>query len=145
MTKLEETVFIGNVFPTRTRDNPNQGRVYDPEGICPCLNGTMGGNRQPCVVLKAGKDGSYPEKGIARVMDINEDMYVRRLTPKEYFRLMGFDDKDVDMLAWNGISNSHLYRMAGNSVVVPVMEAIMENLFLNERTRNEEVERENRI
>ena len=79
------------------------------------------------------------------MIDTNEDMYVRRLTPKEYFRLMGFDDKDVDMLIWNGISNAQLYKMAGNSVVVNVMEAIMGNLFINERTRNEDVLNKNRI
>lgn len=40
---------------------------------------------------------------------------VRKLTPKEYFRLMGFDDADIDLLVRNGISNSQLYKMAGNS------------------------------
>lgn len=47
---------------------------------------------------------------------------VRRLTPKEYFRLMGFDDADVDLLVENGISKTQLYKMAGNSIVVNVLE-----------------------
>lgn len=34
--------FLGNIFPTKTRKNPNQGRVYDPQGVSPCLN-TVGG------------------------------------------------------------------------------------------------------
>ena len=42
-------VQIGNCCPTRTRDNPNQGRIYDTEGISPALNCMGGGNRQPCI------------------------------------------------------------------------------------------------
>lgn len=41
---------IGNCCPTRTRDNPNQGRIYDTQGISPALNCMGGGNRQPCIV-----------------------------------------------------------------------------------------------
>ena len=42
MMDMDEIIFLGNIMPTRTRDNPNQGRVYDPHGIAPCLN-TVGG------------------------------------------------------------------------------------------------------
>ena len=41
---------------------------------------------------------------------------------------MGFDDNDVDILIENGISNTQLYKQAGNSIVVNVLEAIFENL-----------------
>ena len=44
---------LGNVFPTKTRDNPNQGRVYDENGLSPALNCMGGGNREPCVVVNA--------------------------------------------------------------------------------------------
>lgn len=40
---------IGNCCPTKTRDNPNQGRIYDTEGLSPALNCMGGGNRQPFV------------------------------------------------------------------------------------------------
>lgn len=43
---------IGNCCPTKTRDNPNQGRIYDPNGIAPGLNCMSGGNRQPFVAVK---------------------------------------------------------------------------------------------
>lgn len=51
------------------------------------------------------------------------------MTPKECFRLMGFEDKDVDILVENGISKTQLYKMAGNSIVVNVLEAIFEKLY----------------
>lgn len=46
----------------------------------------------------------------------------RKLTPKEYFRLMGFSDSDYELLATNGISKTQIYKMAGNSIVVTVLE-----------------------
>ena len=51
----------------------------------------------------------------------NNALGIRRLTPKECFRLMGFDDEDVDVLMANNISNTQLYRMAGNSIVVDTL------------------------
>ena len=41
---------IGNCCLTKTRDNPNQGRIYDTDGLSPALNCMGGGNRQPFVV-----------------------------------------------------------------------------------------------
>lgn len=92
---------MGNVFPTKTRKNPNQGRVYSPEGLAPCLNTT----------------------------GVQDGLAIRKLTPKECFRLMGFDDSDVDLLMQNGISNTQLYKMAGNSIVVNVLEFIFCQIF----------------
>lgn len=57
-----------------------------------------------------------------------EGVRIRRLTPKECFRLMGFDDEDIDVLIENGISNTQLYKQAGNSIVVNVLEAMFDNL-----------------
>lgn len=54
---------------------------------------------------------------------------VRKLTPKECWRLMGFDDKDIERAQAVGISNSQLYKQAGNSIVVDVLMAIFKNLF----------------
>lgn len=54
---------------------------------------------------------------------------IRKLTPKECFRLMGFDDKDCDILASNKISNTQIYKMAGNSIVVDVLEEIFVELL----------------
>jgi DNA (cytosine-5)-methyltransferase 1 len=50
--------------------------------------------------------------------------HIRKLTPKECWRLMGFTDKDVDSAVAVGMSNAQLYKQAGNSIVVQVLEAI---------------------
>lgn len=57
---------------------------------------------------------------------------IRKLTPKECFRLMGFEDKDVDILIENNISDSQIYKMAGNSIVVNVLEAIFKQINLSQ-------------
>ena len=84
-------------------------RVYSPEGISPTLTTCGGGNTQ---------------------VKIQEKYNVRKLTPLEYWRLMGFDDEDFYKAQNIGISNSQLYKQAGNSIVVKVLEKIFLNLFL---------------
>jgi DNA (cytosine-5)-methyltransferase 1 len=54
---------------------------------------------------------------------------IRKLTPRECFRLQGFPDSEFDKLVSAGISNSQLYKMAGNAVTVNVIEAIGERLI----------------
>lgn len=55
-------------------------------------------------------------------------MRIRKLIPKECWRLMGFDDFDFDK-AQKVNSNSQLYKQAGNSIVVNVLEAILKELL----------------
>ena len=45
------TRLLGNFMPTKTRENPNQGRIYDPDGIAPCLNRMEGGGREPHIAV----------------------------------------------------------------------------------------------
>lgn len=52
---------------------------------------------------------------------------IRKLTPLECFRLMGFDDEDFNKIT--GISNTQLYKQAGNSIVVDVLVHLFESLF----------------
>ena len=54
---------------------------------------------------------------------------VRRLTPRECWRLMGFDDDDFDK-ASKMCSDTQLYKQAGNSIVVDCIECILKNLLI---------------
>lgn len=56
------------------------------------------------------------------------NLRIRKLTPKECFRLMGFNDEDFEKAAAVN-SNTQLYKQAGNSIVVDVLENIFESLF----------------
>ena len=62
----------------------------------------------------ARDDGKYP---------------ARRLTPRETWRFMGVSDSDFDK-ASKLVSNTSLYKQSGNSIVVPVLEAIFKSLLL---------------
>lgn len=54
---------------------------------------------------------------------------IRKLTPKECFRLMAFSDEAFDKAKAAGVSNSQLYKQAGNSIVVDVLYYIYRNLY----------------
>lgn len=62
---------------------------------------------------------------------IGTNYRIRKLTPKECWRLMGFDDSDFEK-ASKVNSNSQLYKQAGNSIVVNVLEGILRNLLLDQ-------------
>lgn len=59
---------------------------------------------------------------------LSDNTLVRKLTPREYWRLTGFTDTDFDKAA-KVCSNSQLYKQAGNSIVVQVLEGILKNLI----------------
>lgn len=54
---------------------------------------------------------------------------IRKLTPRECFRLMGVSESDIDKIQSAGISKTQQYKMAGNSIVVDVLYYIFKNLF----------------
>lgn len=65
-----------------------------------------------------------------------QPLRIRKLTPKECWRLMGFDDEDF-INAEKVCSNSKLYKQAGNSIVVDVLMAIFKELLIPQKTRSE--------
>lgn len=90
-----------------------------------------------------GVDLSYPDsktrrgrvgRGVANTITANtsmgavQGMRIRRLTPKEVWRLMGRTDEDFEK-AEKVCSNTQLYKQAGNFIVVPVIEAIFKQLL----------------
>lgn len=63
---------------------------------------------------------------------IGTNYRIRKLTPKECWRLMSFDDSDFDKAKASGVSDSQLYKQAGNSIVVKVLEGILRNLLIDQ-------------
>lgn len=92
-----------------------------------------------------GIDLSYPQSttrrgrvghGVAKTIPTNDSQgpldgfRIRKLTPRECWRLMGFDDADFDKAQAAGVSNTQLYKQAGNSIVVDCLEGILNNLLI---------------
>ena len=61
---------------------------------------------------------------------------IRKLTPRECFRLMGVDDKDIDTIQGARISNTQMYKLAGNSIVVDTLYHLFRKMFCE--TENEQ-------
>lgn len=61
---------------------------------------------------------------------------IRKLTPRECFRLMDVDEDVIDKIQAAGISNSQQYKLAGNSIVVACLEKIFEQMFFPEYTNS---------
>ena len=120
-----------------------RGRVQEEGKICPTI---MASRQEICYVERTplkfldrnGKktDGDYTfcvdtcHTGGIKEHYSNGDFRIRKLTPRECFRLMGMRDDDIDKIQGAGISNSQQYKLAGNSIVVDVLETIFRNLFL---------------
>ena len=137
--------------------NFNQsGVVYDTDGIAPTLRAYQGGNLEPKIRVKEATKQGYAEaeigdsvnlshpnsktcrgrvgKQIANTLLTGEsqgvvepDFRIRKLTPRECWRLQGFPDWAFDK-AQEVNSNSQLYKQAGNSVTVNVIASIAERL-----------------
>lgn len=63
----------------------------------------------------------------------NKRYRIRKLTPRECFRLMDVCESDIDKIQASGVSESQQYKMAGNSIVVSVMALCFKNLFSKEQ------------
>lgn len=103
-----KVIQVGNIVSTGNWDNPQRGRIDSPSGCSPALNTCQGGGLEP---------------------KITEDCRIRKLTPRECWRLMAFTDIEFDCAKLSGVSNSQLYRQAGNSIVVDVLVGIFKELF----------------
>lgn len=118
-------------------------RVVSTEGISPAVtNGEKDG--MPKIIQnghgfnKGGEHDISPTLTSSKFQDNNfvkEQPYrIRRLTPRETFRLRDVSDRDIDKIQQAGISNTQQYKMAGNSIVVSCLEKIFESLFINDDT-----------
>ena len=134
------------------------GNVFDENGLAPTLT-TNKGEGNKIAIRQATKKGyiecelggvadlSYPESKTRRgrvqengqicptitatetgVCRIESPIRIRKLTPKECFRLMGFSDENFEA-AEKMVSNSQLYKQAGNSIVVDVLYYILVELY----------------
>lgn len=83
-------------------DSGQTGRIFDPDGLAPTLLNHHGG-------------------AVAKIL---LDARIRRLTPRECWRLMGRTDTEFDCAKAAGVSDTQLYKQAGNSVIPQIVTAI---------------------
>ena len=136
---------IGNISDCNGNwKNPQVGRIYDPDGCSPTLNTCGGGSHEPKILQVGnvnpsgkGMNGNvFSEDGLAPTLAPNKGegnkiltgIRIRKLTPKECFRLMGFSNSAYEATS-KVVSNSQLYKQAGNSIVVDVLYYILVELY----------------
>ena len=144
---------IGNTSNTGHRSH----NVHDIEGISPTIAARDYKGAKQIAIREATKQGyaiaeqgdsvnvSYPTsktrrgrvgKQVAQTLQagevnqgvVMEDIRIRKLTPLECWRLQGFTDEQFYKAQNDGVSNSQLYKQAGNSVTVNVVDAIVKEL-----------------
>ena len=130
-----------------------QNRIFDINGISPALLANLGGDRNHNIVYNIKRlnetleKHTLPEGEVRFVDSYNQSIHensacinarinatndrhlwdgykIRKLTPRECFRLMDFPDT----FTWD-VSDSQAYKQAGNSIVVRVLEKIIKNLL----------------
>lgn len=104
---------VGNFLDDKGFENPQRGRVYDINGLAPNIDTLQGGGREP------------------KIIDNFTNYRIRKLTPRECFRLMGVSEEDIDNIQKSGISKTQQYKMAGNSIVVDVLYYIFKKMFVD--------------
>lgn len=154
----DKPIKLGNTSPSgKSQCND----VFDTEGVYPSICARTHGNCNPSILVKEATKKGYAEAtegdainleqpnsktrrgrvghGVAQTLTTScnqgvvvPPLRIRKLTPKECWRLMGFDD-EVFEKAQAVNSNTQLYKQAGNSIVVNVLEKIFTNLLLDNK------------
>ena len=168
-----QAIRLGGLYDTE-KSKRQAGAVWEKKGIAPTITTCEGGHREPIVVIReATKKGydiaevgdsiniSFPKsktrrgrvgKEVAQTLDtsceqatLTEDYRLRKITPLECWRLMGFTDEDYwkarralekEFYNGNDRSNSQMYKQAGNSIVVDVLDGIIKKIVENEEIAN---------
>ena len=110
-----EVITLGQMDNTIDRTFESANRVYSQLGVCPTISTCSGGGLQPKVV-----EGETEKIAMRKYR-------IRKLTPRECFRLMNYTDEDYDRAAAVN-SNTQLYKQAGNAIVKSCLMAIFSQL-----------------
>ncbi len=158
---MQEQKFIAGKYKKFIEKNGYIPELFNPKNMAelkdtsPTQTANCGSNSATATVLKAeSKDiqviGNYSPSGhnASRIVDkegiaptvmenhgtitaVNDFLRIRKLTPTECWRLMGWKDEQIDKIKASGISNTQMYKQAGNGIVVNVLEEIFKKLFKN--------------
>ncbi len=145
---------LGNLSDSNSfGGNQQTGRVYSDDGLSQTLNTMQGGGREPKVTVKEATKKGYDTATVGDSINISQpnsktrrgrvghgiantlvtgseqatlttEYRIRKLTPRETWRLQAFPDELFDKAQQAGLSDSQLYKQAGNSVTVNVIEYI---------------------
>jgi len=144
---MEWITIVGN-----KQRNPHRGSV---DSISPTITAAcgMGGGMTPMLTdatIEETKTELFIEQMRGHTMEKEKKQIqlppelqgkkfrIRKLTPRECFRLMDVDDADIDKMQASGLSNSAQYKLAGNSIVVSCLYHLFRKMFVEtEQEKNQ--------
>lgn len=155
---LEEDMAIKEIGNIYGKDK-QAGRIYDANANCPTMTCNGGGGHIPLIMkhenkrLKKTIENANLKEGEVKSLDLynqtssemahtlsmpnhnDQRLYdgyrVRKLTPRECFRLMGVKDEDFDKIK-DAFSDTTLYHLAGDSIVTNVIMSALAPMFNKE-------------
>ncbi len=102
---------IGGLFDKEDQTH-QAGSIYNANGLSPCLDTATGGHRQPLITEEE-----------------QANIRIRKLTPVECMKLMGFERKDEQVMKKAGLSDSAIYHCAGDSIIVTCLMGLFGQLL----------------
>lgn len=128
VNRIGNGIAVGYI-PASDGKKHQSNTVYAIDNVSPATQATDYKSPIKILIKNATKAGGG-SGNIPKVINNDELPIIRKLTPKECWRLMGFDDSDFEK-AEQVNSNTQLYKQAGNSIVVNCLEGIFYELFKN--------------
>jgi hypothetical protein len=119
----------GNPLLSRTHKQPY--RIYHANGISQAMAASETQGRYFIMENMADQNAIELPSELK-----GKKFRIRKLTPRECFRLMGVDDKDIDKIQAAGVSNSAQYKLAGNSIVVDTLFHLFRKMFIEKENES---------
>lgn len=155
---------VGNIYPDlENMPNRSGGRVYSKEGCSPTIlsrdfkTPKLIADTKPdeCRLVGGSWDGWQDDRvfdieGCSPTLDTNSEKRpriqggdtsyrIRKLTPRECFRLMGVSETNINKIQQSGVSQSQQYKMAGNSIVVDCLFHIFRKMLTETQCESQQL------
>ena len=128
----EPKIIVSNEWKTVIGSNQANAFKGEIDGVSPCITSACG--MGPILSEQTLSDVSAPD-----FPENVRNYKIRKLTPRECFRLMDVSDADIDKIQTSGISDTQQYKMAGNSIVVANLYHIFRKMFCDRENENEQL------
>ena len=131
LSRTNRIIVVGDLNPDNRlgKNTRQQNFVISDAGISMCI--TTKHELHPFKIME-NKPINTTKDGLAPTFcAVSKGKRIRRLTPREIFRLMGVRDAQIDTLQAAGLSRTRQTQLAGNSIVVDVLYHIFDHMFVH--------------
>ena len=136
-------ITIGRI-KTRNKNIHQQDMLQRSDGICRSIPaGTHGSTPhllKTIIINKNNMEKNEKKRPLVLPKELkNYDFKIRKLTPRECFRLMDVDEDRIDQIQATGLSKSSQYKLAGNSICVNVLYHLFRKLLIERENDSQQL------